>query len=121
MRSALQEWGSRGNGYWGRGRAGIWMEASGGHSGMERFYFPLLSFPRVDTRTVPMSMRICPNRGIGVSVLEWMNWNAVAEATGSKRDGIGERGIGMAGSETAAEALYGALGVGVTVIAHGMV
>ena len=33
-----------------------------------------------------------------------------------------ERGcIGMAGSETAAEALYGAVGVGVTVIAHRMV
>ena len=88
---------------------------------MERVYFPLLSFPRVDTRTVPMARRICPNRGIGVSVFLWMNCNAVAEAAGSKRDGIGERGIGMAGSETAAEALYGAVGVGVTIVAHGMV
>ena len=39
-----------------------------------------------------MARRICPNRGMGVSVLGWINWNAVAEATGSKRDGIGERG-----------------------------
>ena len=88
---------------------------------MERFYFPLLSFPRVDTRTVPMAMRICPNRGMGLSVFGWMNLNAVAEATGSKRDWMEERGIGMDGSEMAAEALYGAVGVRVTVIAHGMV
>ena len=45
----------------------------------------------------------------------------MAKATGSERDGIGERGIGMAGSEMGAAALYGAVGVGVTVIAHGMV
>ena len=31
-------------------------------------YFPLLSFPREEMRTVPMARRICPNRGIGVSV-----------------------------------------------------
>ena len=37
-------------------------------------------------RTVPMARRICPNRGMGVSVFGWMNWDAVAEATGSKRE-----------------------------------
>ena len=62
-------------------------------AGWRRVYFPLLSFPRVDTRTVPMAMRICPNRGIGVSVLGWVNWNAVAEATGSKREEeVGRKG-----------------------------
>ena len=47
-----------------------------------------------------MAMRICPNRGIVVSVFGWMNWNAVAEATGSKReeemdDGKGKVGLGL--------------------------
>ena len=68
------------------GRAGIWMGLPAGRGGMERFYFPLVSFPQVEMRTVPMARRICPNRGIGVSFFRWMNWNAVAEATGSKRE-----------------------------------
>ena len=37
-------------------------------------------------RTVLMARRICPNRGMSVSVFWWVNWNAVAEATGSKRE-----------------------------------
>ena len=47
--------------------------------------------------------------------MQWLKSQAVIE-TGWERGGIG-----MAGSETAAEALYGAVGVGVTVIAHRMV
>ena len=49
-------------------------------------------------RTVPMARRICPNRGMGVGVFGWMNWNAVAEATGSKREeeeGGKEAGLGL--------------------------